>query len=434
MIIFKFGGASVKDADAVRQLSNIVKSNCDEKLIIVVSAMGKTTNALERLIYSYFNRSSDLNSIFNEIKQFHYDIINNLFDDNNEKLLFIDDFKQDIDNDFIKLSEKISEASSSDYDFEYDRIINFGEIISSKIVSAYLNFTNINNKWIDIRDCLKTDDNYREAKVDWDISTPLISKYFDFSDNFNIYLTQGFIASSMTGAASSLGREGSDYTASILAYILNAKSISVWKDVPGFLNADPKWFVKTEKLNEISYQEAIELAFYGAKIIHPKTIKPIQNKSIPLYVKSFFNPEDEGTVIRSINHKLKLVPIYIRKQNQVLLSISPLDFSFIIEKNISKIFALFAKYKIKVNLTQNSAISLSVCISNNTSKLRQLINDLNKEYKVLYNKNAELITIRHYTDNAVNKVIKNKKILLEQKSRNTARFVLSDAITNADDK
>ena len=426
MIIFKFGGASIKDADAVRQLSNIVKSNCDEKLIIVVSAMGKTTNALERLIYSYFNKSSDLNSIFNEIKQFHYDIINNLFNDDNEKLLFIDDFRQDIDNDFITLSETISEAPSSDYDFEYDRIINFGEIISSNIVSAYLNFTNINNKWIDIRNCLKTDDNYREAKVDWDLSAPLISKYFDFSDKFDIYLTQGFIASSMTGAASSLGREGSDYTASILAYILNAKSISVWKDVPGFLNADPKWFVKTEKLNEISYQEAIELAFYGAKIIHPKTIKPIQNKSIPLYVKSFFNPEDQGTVIRSINHKLKLVPIYIRKQNQVLLSISPLDFSFIIEKNISKIFALFSKYKIKVNLIQNSAISLSVCINNNTNTFRQLINDLEKDYKILYNKNAELITIRHYNDDAVNKVIMNKKILLEQKSRSTARFVLSD--------
>ena len=427
MIIFKFGGASVKDADAVRQLSHIVKSNCDEKLIIVVSAMDKITNALERLINSYFNQLSDIDSIFNEIKQFHFNIIDGLFNDNKEDFFCVDDFKQDIDNDFIKLSEKISKAPSSDYDFEYDRIINFGEIFSSKIVSAYLNFTNIKNKWIDIRDCLKTDNNYREAKVDWDISTPLISKCFNFSDNINIYLTQGFIASSVTGAASSLGREGSDYTASILAYILNAKSISVWKDVPGFLNADPKWFAKTKKLNEISYQEAIELAFYGAKIIHPKTIKPIQNKSIPLYVKSFFNPEDEGTVIHSIDNRFKLVPVYIRKQNQVLLSISPLDFSFIIEENISKIFALFAKYKIKVNLIQNSAISLSVCISNNTSKFGQLINDLNKDYKVLYNKNAELITIRHYNDDAVNKVIKNKKILLEQKSRNTARFVLGDA-------
>ncbi len=426
MIIFKFGGASVKDADAVRQLSNIVKSNSDEKLIVVVSAMGKITNALERLINSYFNHLDDVDSIFNEIKQFHFNIINDLFNDNNGNSFFIDDFKQDIEKYFVKLSKNLHVSPSSDFDFEYDRLINFGEIISSKIVSAYLNFININNKWTDIRNCLKTDDNFRDAKVDWNLSTSLISKCFDFSQNTKIYFTQGFIASSSTGNSVSLGREGSDYTASILAYILNAKNISVWKDVPGFLNADPKWFTQTVKLNEISYQEAIELAFYGAKIIHPKTIKPIQNKSIPLYVRSFLNPDDDGTVIHSINHKLKLIPIYIRKQNQVLLSISPLDFSFIIEENISKIFALFAKYKIKVNLIQNSAISLSVCISNNTNQFGKLINDLNKEYKVLYNKNVELITIRHYTDGAINKVIKNKKILLEQKSRNTARFVLSD--------
>ena len=426
MIIFKFGGASVKDADAVRQLSNIVKSNSGKKLIVVVSAMGKITNALERLINSYYNQLPDIDDIFNEIKQFHFDIVNDLFNDNINKEFSIDDFKQTVNDVFIKLNRKINKNPSSDYDFEYDQIICFGEIISTKIVSAYLNFININNKWIDVRDCLKTDNNFREAKVDWEKSSPLVLKNFSFNESNNIYLTQGFIASSINGYSSSLGREGSDFTASILAYILNAKSISVWKDVPGFLNADPKWFDKTEKLDEISYQEAIELAFYGAKIIHPKTIKPIQNKSIPLYVRSFLNPEDEGTVIRSIKHKLDLVPVYIRKQNQVLLSISPLDFSFIIEENISKIFALFAKYKIKVNLIQNSAISLSVCISNNTNKFRQLINDLKKEYKVLYNKNVELITIRHYTDEAVNKAIMNKKILLEQKSRNTARFVLSD--------
>ncbi|RLD57666.1 MAG: aspartate kinase, partial [Bacteroidetes bacterium] len=364
MIIFKFGGASVKDADAVRQLSNIVKSNSGKKLIVVVSAMGKITNALERLINSYYNQLPDIDDIFNEIKQFHFDIVNDLFNDNINKEFSIDDFKQTVNDVFIKLNRKINKNPSSDYDFEYDQIICFGEIISTKIVSAYLNFININNKWIDVRDCLKTDNNFREAKVDWEKSSPLVLKNFSFNESNNIYLTQGFIASSINGYSSSLGREGSDFTASILAYILNAKSISVWKDVPGFLNADPKWFDKTEKLDEISYQEAIELAFYGAKIIHPKTIKPIQNKSIPLYVRSFLNPEDEGTVIRSIKHKLDLVPVYIRKQNQVLLSISPLDFSFIIEENISKIFALFAKYKIKVNLIQNSAISLSVCISN----------------------------------------------------------------------
>ncbi|MBE9468733.1 MAG: aspartate kinase [Bacteroidetes bacterium] len=424
MIIYKFGGASVKDADAVRQLSNIVKSTCDKKLVVVVSAMGKITNALERFINLYYNQLPDIETVFNEIRQFHFDIIDSIFNDNKDNLFSIDDFKKSINSDFIKLHNKVNNAPTSDYDFEYDQIICFGEILSTKIVSAYLNFININNKWIDIRNCLKTDNNYREAKVDWDKSSPLVTKSFSFNDSINVYLTQGFIASSVNGYSSSLGREGSDYTASVLAFILNAESISVWKDVPGFLNADPKWFEKTEKLEEISYQEAIELAFYGAKIIHPKTIKPIQNKSIPLYVKSFLNPEDAGTVIRSIKHKLELVPVYIRKQNQVLLSISPLDFSFIIEENISKIFALFARYKVKVNLIQNSAISLSVCISNNTSKFGQLIADLKKYYKVLYNKNVELITIRHYTHKAVNKVITDKKILLEQKSRNTARFVL----------
>lgn len=419
MNVYKFGGASVRDAEGVKNLFKIINSQ-RENLIIVVSAMGKMTDALEVLCNNYFAKTGEIKSAFEKIREYHLEIAHNLFPDTDN------DVVTKLDALFVKLEEILSSEPSLCYDYEYDRIISFGELLSTTIISAYLEKQGRKNKFIDIRKCLKTDQNYRDANIDIELSTQLCRKTFTFQDTF-MYVTQGFISGTTTNQTTTLGREGSDYTAAILANLLNAEDVTIWKDVPGIMNADPKFYENTTIINKLSYKEAIELSHYGAKVIHPKTIKPLENKKIPLYVKSFLNPENHGSVIREFDEKLKLPPIFINKGNQLLLTLSPRDFSFIAEEKLSKIFAALAKYRLKLNMMQNSAISFSFCIDNNEAVFESFIDELKEEYGILYNKDVRLLTIRHYTEETIKELIGDQQPLVEQRSRLTARFVIGEA-------
>jgi len=419
MKVFKFGGASVKDAEAVRNVGNIIQ-RYDEDLVVVVSAMGKTTNALEKVVDAYYNNKSSLAADLQALKDFHFEILNNLFENKKHPIF------NEIHNTFVEIEWEIEDAPSRNYDYIYDQIVGVGEVLSTKIVSAFLNEQSIQNKWLDVRDVIQTDNTHRNAKVNWELTEECAQKVIIPLINTKeqtILITQGFMGSSSELFTTTLGREGSDFTAGILAYCLNAQGVTIWKDVPGMLNADPKWFDNTEKLDNISYHEAVELAYYGATVIHPKTIKPLHNKNIPLYVKSFLLPQDEGSVINENTKADGLVPSFIFKMNQVLISISSKDYSFIMEDHLSHIFGVFAERGIKVNLMQNSALSFSVCI-NFDEQTMSLIDELKKEYKVLYNDNLELVTIRHYDQQTIDRVTIDKEILVEQKSRHTARLVM----------
>lgn len=417
MNVYKFGGASVKDAEGVKNLFKIINTQ-KENLIIVVSAMGKMTDALEVLCNAYFNRTGDMLQAFQRVKDFHQDIISDLFGTNTAD---IDRLTGDL---YAELQDILESEPSLSYDYEYDRIISFGELLSTTIIATYLEKQGRKAKFTDIRKCLITDQNYRNACVNLELSAQLCRKVFTFQDTF-MYITQGFIAGTTTSQTTTLGREGSDYTAALLANLLNAEEVTIWKDVPGIMNADPKLYENTEIISKLSYKEAIELSNCGAKVIHPKTIKPLQNKGIPLYVRSFLYPESHGSVIREMDEKLKLPPIFIDKDNQLLLTLSPRDFSFIAEEKLSRIFATLAKYRLRLNLMQTSAITFSFCIDLNEAIFESFINELHDEYEVLYNKNVRLLTIRHYNDDVIDKLTADKKILVEQRSRLTARFVVS---------
>ncbi len=414
MKVFKFGGASVSSADAIQNAASILEMFPGKKAV-VISAMGKTTNAMEELVKSYFKRDENRTDIFNRIKSYHQGIIADLsFDENQHEV---------VENLFDELEERLEAEPSLQFDYEYDQMVSYGELISTTIVSVYLNKRGISNKWIDIRKCLRTDDVYREATVDWKWSEMLISNTFDFNDT-ELYITQGFIASTTTNQTTTLGREGSDFSAAILGNLLNAESVTIWKNVPGVLNGDPEDFTDTEKLEEISYKEAIELAYSGAKVIHPKTIKPLQNKNIPLFVKPFDYPDQEGTVIRDVDYQLDLVPVYILKKSQVLITIQPVDFSFIGIDQLYEVFNLFRKRRIKVNLIQQSAIDLSLSVDEPEIGLESVILELQKEFEVRYNTGLTLATIRFYTNESLQKMKDGKKVLIEQKSRRTARLIL----------
>lgn len=422
MKVFKFGGASVKNADAVKNVAKVI-GLYPNSLTIVISAMGKTTNALEKVVESYMTQDENCFSLLNESKKFHFEIIEELFDNKNHQIY------EDIHNTFVEIEWEIEDAPTREYSYVYDQIVSVGELISTKIISAYLNDIGIKNIWVDARDLILTDNTYRDARIDWDgtkkNTTTKLSPIFN-NEEKSVVITQGFIGSSSELFTTTLGREGSDFSAGILAHCLNAESVTIWKDVPGMLNADPKWFDNTQKLSNISYHEAVELAYYGATVIHPKTIKPLQNKKIPLFVKSFVHPNEEGSLIDENTSKDSLIPSFIFKMEQVLISIGAKDYSFIMEDHLSHIFSIFAKHKIKINLMQNSAISFSVSIDYDKLKFPQLINELKKDYKVLFNENLELVTIRHYDQNTIDRVTTNKKILLEQKSRNTARIIMKE--------
>lgn len=423
MKIFKFGGASVKDANAVKNVANILQQFPNENIIVVVSAMGKITNALERLTDAFFYKKENAASVLNEIKKYHFDIIEQLFPDKHHKIY------DEINNTFVELDWAIEDEPTHEYNHEYDQIVSMGEIISTKIVNAYLNEAGINSQWRDVRDFIQTDNMYRAGNVDWELTQSLVDKHLTSplssrrGAGGEVIVTQGFLGGTSENFTTTLGREGSDYTAAILAFTTNAESVTIWKDVPGVLNADPKWFDDTKKLEQISYQDAIELAYYGATVIHPKTIKPLQNKNIPLYVKSFLNPKEKGTVINEVESPLP-IPCFIFKINQVLLSILPKDFSFIAEENFSSIFKHFAEHQMKINVMQNSAISFSVSIDDDERKLPELVKTLQKNYRVLYNKNLELITIRYYDQATIDRVTINKQVLLEVKSRQTVQLVV----------
>ena len=420
MQVFKFGGASVKDADSVKNVASILKKHADRSTIVVISAMGKTTNKLEQLVNAYFYKDGDIEPILSELKTYHLSILNQLIP-NKANTIY-----NDIENVFVELLWALEEEPSSTYNYHYDQLVSQGEVLATKIVSAYLNEVEIKNKWIDARGFIQTDNSYREGKVDYELSQHLVTtELLSIFNSYNIIITQGFIGGTSENFTTTLGREGSDYTAALLAYFTDAKQVIIWKDVPGVLNADPKYFKNAKKIDELNYHDAIELTYYGASVIHPKTIKPLQNKNIPLFVKSFINPQEAGTIIKD-SDKRSSATSYIFKVNQILLSIQPKDFSFIAEDNLSNIFTLFSKYNVHVNMMQNSAISFSVCTDYDEHKIEPLLKDLQQQFKVLYNKDVELMTVRNYDQDIIANLTENKLVIIEQRSRNTLQMVMKE--------
>ncbi len=412
MKVFKFGGASVKDIAGVRNLAEIVKKQ-GRDAVVIVSAMGKTTNALEGLVKAYIHQqANEIDTQLEDIRDYHKGIMSELAGD----FSVVHQTFTHLEN-YLKLP-----INNVLYDEVYDQIVSLGEVLSTQIIAAYLTHTGILAHWLDARQLIRTDTTFREGRVDWDTTNRRIRDAITKND---LYVTQGFIGQSADNRTTTLGREGSDYTAAIFAYCLNAESVTIWKDVPGVLNADPKWFDETVLLEKLTYQDAIELAYYGATVIHPKTIKPLQNKGIPLYVRSFLKPDASGTVIGNYERHL-LIPSFIFKVNQVLISLHPNDFSFIAEDNLSRIFGRFAQAGVKINLMQNTAISFSVVVDNNPDRVPTLLGLLKQDFRVSYNDGLELITIRYYDQGTIDRVLPNKKLLLEQKSRYTVQLVVKD--------
>jgi aspartate kinase len=417
MKVFKFGGASVKDANGVRNLLKVIELTHHEQLLVIVSAMGKTTNTFENVVDAYFNFPKRINEFMNEIKSMHFEIINSLFQKSNSSVTI------KISNLFNELNFFLKSNKNKEYSFVYDQVVGFGELFSTIIIHQFLNNNGYPNEWLDSRSCVKTDSYFRDANLDWYKTENEIKKAVKKN---GLTVTQGFIGSNSKNHTTTLGREGSDYSAAIFAYALDAESVTIWKDVPGVLNGDPRVFDNTILLNQISYREAIELAFYGASVIHPKTLQPLQKKEIPLYVKSFKNPNNTGTKVSKGKALDPNVPCFILKKNLVLLKLSSLNFSFIVEENISEIFSLLHKFQMRVELIQNSAISFSVCLNNKYYRLSELITELNSKFKVTIFENVELYTIRHFNNDAISSLKHIKeKILLEQRAENTLQVVLN---------
>ena len=418
MRVFKFGGASVKDAEGIKNVYSVLQKVGFEDVLLVVSAMGKTTNALEVVIKNYFEKSSELKSFVQEVKKYHNQILLDLFED--EK----NDVFSAVNKQFYDLEYFLANNKSPNYNFVYDQIVSYGELISTTILSHYMSFMGIKTQWLDVRNFIKTNSNYRDAEVDWELTQKNIRKNVKGKI---LNITQGFLGSDENNFTTTLGREGSDYTAAIFAYCLNAESVTIWKDVPGVMNADPRYFENASLLNQISYREAIELAFYGATVIHPKTLQPLQKKEIPLYVKSFINPMLPGTSVSKGADLEPYLPCFIVKRNQLLISLSSIDFSFIMEENISEIFRLFHDFKLKVNLIQNSAISFSVCVEDKFGNFNELNAILSKKFKVDFTEEVTLYTIRHFNEKAAEMVEENKTVLLKQVSRETMQIVTKES-------
>lgn len=415
MKVFKFGGASVKDAAGVKNIANVLKQEGCDKTVVVISAMGKMTNALEEVVNSYYHKTKEISQNINQVKVYHEQIINDLFGDKAVVTL------NEIEQFYVEMTGFMMMNKSTSYNYIYDQIVSYGELISTKIVSNYLNDFGIENQWIDVREFIRTDRNYRDPKVDWHTTQANISEKLNIN---KLTITQGFLGATEHGLTTTLGREGSDYTAAIFAYCLNAQSVTIWKDVPGVLNADPRYFKDVTLLNQISYTEAIEMAFYGASVIHPKTLKPLENKLIPLYVRSFVDITKEGTSVSNGATLEPFVPCFIVKKNQILISISALDFSFMVEHNISDIFKLLHDFQLKVNLIQNSAISFSVCVDDNFNNFDALLKEMDQKYKVSFDKDLTLYTIRHFDENALQNIEQNKEVLLKQLNKETVQIVV----------
>lgn len=417
MKVFKFGGASVNSVDAVKNVSSVLHNYRDEDLVIVISAMGKTTNALEKVADSAFHKKDVLENDIRIVENFHLQILKGLFPNLRHPVYAL------VSGLFEKIREKTL-TPCDNYDEFYDSIVPFGEIISTTIVSAFLSENGHKNLLLKASEVVVTNARFRDAAVDWSATeekiTSRLNPFFTAAGNqVNHIITQGFIGSAPDGRLTTLGREGSDFTASVFAFCMDAAEVVVWKDVAGLLNADPVYFSDTVKIPALSYREAIELAFFGAKILHPKTIKPLQNKAIPLRIKSFFDPDAEGSVINSGNPSEKFVPFLILKKDQILISFSTRDFSFITEEKLHRLFGEFTRLNIKVNLMQNSAISFTVCVNHPGQKLQLLIGSLKDSFEVKYNEGLELLTIRHFDEETIQRYLSGKKILLEQRSRRT---------------
>ncbi len=414
MKIFKFGGASVKNADSIKNVAKVLQNEGLNNKLVVISAMGKMTNAFEEIVNSYCDKSENLTNKISHVRDFHYSILNDLFLNKSHSIYIT------VEQLFAQMSEFMAQNKLKDYNYIYDQIVSNGELLSTLIVSAYLSEIEIKNTWIDVRDFIKTDSSYRDAQVAWDLTNEIISNEIDINE---LTITQGFLGGS-EGKTTTLGREGSDYTAAIFAYCLDAESVTIWKDVDGVLNADPRHFQDTTLLDVISYEEAIELAFYGASVIHPKTLKPLENKLIPLQVRSFLNLEKKGTIVQKGIGISPKVPCFILKEKQILISISALDFSFMVEHNLSDIFKELHKYRLKVNSIQNSALSFSVCVEDNFNNINKFLKEIKVKYKVIYNENVTLFTIRHFDTKTISEIEKNHKVLLKQISTETIQIVV----------
>ena len=419
MKIFKFGGASIKDANGVKNVAEVLKITNEKNLVIVVSAMGKTTNLLEKVVFEYLNEnSSKCSQHVSEFREYHLEILKGLFENSTHPIF------EKISKLFEKMISFLDVNKSKNHAFVYDQVVSLGEIASSTIVSAYLSEIGIHNQLLDVRKCIKTDANFRDANVDWDATQKKIQKKVSVN---GITITQGFLGSETTNNfTTTLGREGSDYTAAIFAYCLNAASVTIWKDVPGVLNADPRYFSQTILLNHISYREAIELAFYGASVIHPKTLQPLQRKEIPLFVKSFISPTSPGTCVGKGKTLDPQTSCFILKKDLVLIALSSLDFSFMMEDNIGDVFKWLHKYKMKVELIQNSAISFSVCVNDKFNNLEALLAKLREKFSVKWNENVTLYTIRHFNPIEVKTLSENKNVLLKQESKETVQLVIKE--------
>jgi aspartate kinase len=414
MKIYKFGGASVKDAGNIKNIATILQKEGTKNTLIVISAMGKMTNAFEEVVDAYYQKLAELPTKLHFIEEFHKNIMDELFDKE-------DPIYSKVDILFSELSWFLERNTSQRYNYVYDQIICFGELLSTRIVSAYLSKIGMENNWFDVRNYIKTDSNYRDAKVNWELTERIINTKVD-SQKLNI--TQGFIAANDTENTTTLGREGSDYTAGIFAYCLNAASVTIWKDVEGVLNADPRVFEETTLLKQISYEETIEMAFYGASVIHPKTIQPLQEKEIPLFVRSFIQPQGAGTKVSRGTTLEPYTPCLIVKKNQVLVSIAANDFSFIVENNISYLFQKLHDYGLKVNLIQNSAISFSICVDNKFNNFDAFYSELKNEFKIDFQEKVDLYTIRHFNDAIVEEISNKGTPLLRQTNKETVQIVL----------
>jgi len=419
MQVYKFGGASVRSAEGIRNIFRIV-SGVSDNLFIVISAMGKTTNAME-IVLDYFMKADHKASLTKlaEVEHYHYEIIEELFAQPETGKAALEPF-------FTELKTIITNGVGDDYDRWYDRLVSYGEIFSTKIISAYLTESGIENAWLDMRGLLVTDSNFREANVRMDESQIRLQKAVNFSKN-RIYIGQGFIGANIKGHSTTLGREGSDYSAAVAGNLLNAESVTIWKDVPGILNADPRLFENTVHIPELTYLDAVELAYSGAQIIHPKTIKPLENKNIPLYVRPFGSPTEAGSVIKGTVDKPIDVPVLIVRKNQVLITVRPRDFSFVLEESLSKAFAVMNKHRLKVAMIQSSAISISVCVDN-TRYLAGALDELGNDFKVTYNEGLELLTIRGITDEIVQKTTNGRTILLTQRTRRSGRYLMKELV------
>ena len=419
MEVYKFGGASVCDAKSIQNMAQLIQKAAPQNLLVVVSAIGKVTDKLVALSQSFIANDGQATLLLEEVKAIHFNLLNDLFQDHHLPVY------NDIANVFVEIEWLLEEEASDAPDYIYDQIVSIGEVASTKIITAYLQSIGGNVTWADARNYIKTDNTYKEAKVDWPKTEAEVQKHLLPQLQKSIVITQGFIGGTSENFTTTLGREGSDYSAAIFSACLNATALTIWKDVPGVLNADPKWFAETERIPQLSYHDAIELTYYGATVIHPKTIKPLQNKNIPLYVRSFKEPEHIGTEINARETQLT-IPSFIFKVNQVLISIFPKDYSFIIEENLSSIFNLFHKHKIKINTMLNAALSFSVSVDQDEQKIQALIQDLSAFYKVKYNTGLELVTIRYYNQQTIERVTLNKQILLEVKSRHTCQILMKD--------